>query len=320
MNRRRALIGGVGLAVVAAGAVSWLYSRELGQARHAAGRGSLIASLDVGPIEYAERGAGVPLLSIHGAGGGFDQGLANAADLVGEGFRIVAPSRFGYLRTPVPQDVSPAAQADAHAALLAELDIPKAVILGVSAGARSAVELALRRPERVSALILIVPGLYSPTSPVSIEASRGSKFAFWAVNVGGDFIWWAAETIAPSTLVRFLGVPPQLVAAASPAERDRVMSIVRSVEPLSLRFRGINIDSTPDLHELPLDDITAPTLIISAPDDLFNTLPAAEFAAARIPGAKLVVYDTGGHLLVGRGQEARAAVRTFLADAGLTSP
>jgi pimeloyl-ACP methyl ester carboxylesterase len=79
-------------------------------------------------------------------------------------------------------------------------------------------------------------------------------------------------------------------------------------------------DSTPDLHELPLKNITAPTLIISAPDDLFNTLPAAEFAAARIPGAKLVVYDTGGHLLVGRGQEARAAVRTFLADAGMTSP
>jgi pimeloyl-ACP methyl ester carboxylesterase len=224
MNRRQALIGGVGLAVIAAGAVSWLYSRELGQARQAAGRGSLIANLDVGPIEYAERGAGVPLLSIHGAGGDFDQGLANAAELVGEGFRIVAPSRFGYLRTPVPQDVSPAAQADAHAALLAELDIPKAIILGVSAGARSAVELALRRPDRVSALILMVPGLYSPTSPVSIEASRGSKFAFWAVNVGGDFAWWAAETIAPSTLVRFLGVPPQLVAAASPAERDRVMS------------------------------------------------------------------------------------------------
>ena len=317
MNRRRVLTGGVGLALVAAGAVLWCYERDLGQARRSVARGSLIASLDVGPIEYAERGAGVPFLSIHGAGGGFDQGLAQAAELVTDGFRIVAPSRFGYLRTPVPQDVSPAAQADAHAALLAKLEIPKAIVLGVSAGARSAVELALRRPDTVSALILMVPGLYSPTSPASTAAGRGSTFVFWAVNVGGDFIWWATEKIAPSMLVRFVGVPPQLVAAASPAERDRAMGIVRAVEPLSLRFRGINIDSTPVLHELPLGRITAPTLILSARDDLFDTLPPAQFAAARIPGARLIVYDTGGHLLVGHDQEARAAVRTFLADAGL---
>ncbi|RUX01462.1 alpha/beta hydrolase, partial [Mesorhizobium sp. M2A.F.Ca.ET.037.01.1.1] len=67
----------------------------------------------------------------------------------------------------------------------------------------------------------------------------------------------------------------------------------------------------------PLAEIAAPTLIVSARDDLFNTLPAAEFAAARIPSAKLVVYDTGGHLLVGRTQEVRMAIRTFLAGEGL---
>jgi pimeloyl-ACP methyl ester carboxylesterase len=126
------------------------------------------------PIEYGEQGVGIPLLSIHGAGGGFDQGLANAAELAGDGFRIIAPSRFGYLRTPVPQDVSPAAQADAHSALLSRLNIPKAIVVGVSAGARSAVELALRHPEKVSALVLTVPGLYSPDDPVSIEPSRAT--------------------------------------------------------------------------------------------------------------------------------------------------
>ncbi|MGX5805520.1 alpha/beta fold hydrolase [Bradyrhizobium sp. Arg314] len=147
--------------------------------------------------------------------------------------------------------------------------------------------------------------------------NRGNKFAFWAVNAGGDFAWWAAENIAPSILIRFVGVRPALIAAAPPAERGRIMSFVRSVEPLSARFPGINIDSAPELHELPLAKITAPTIIISARDDLFNTLPAAEFAAAKIPGAKLVVYDTGGHLLVGREQEVRKAVRTFLAAAGL---
>ncbi|AZO21831.1 alpha/beta hydrolase [Mesorhizobium sp. M1E.F.Ca.ET.045.02.1.1] len=295
----------------------FLYRNELGRLRDAVSQGSLVANLDIGPIEYADSGAGSPLLSIHGAGGGFDQGLALAADLAGGGFRVIAPSRFGYLRTPVPRDPSPAAQGDAHAALLSRLNVPKAVVVGVSAGARSAVELTLRHPDKVAALILIVPALYSPTSPVSIDVGRGNRFAFWAVNAGGDFAWWAAETIAPSVLIRFLGVRPALVTAAPQAERDRVMSFVRSVEPLSLRFSGINIDSAPELHELPLEEITAPTMIISARDDLFNTLPAAEFAAGRIPGAKLVVYDTGGHLLVGQAQQVRKAVRVFLEGAGV---
>jgi pimeloyl-ACP methyl ester carboxylesterase len=172
----------------------------------------------------------------------------------------------------------------------------------------------------VAALILIVPGTYSPTSPVAADASRGSKFALWLVNAGMDFAWWAAEKVAPSILIRFMGVPPKLLADAPRAERDRVIAIVSSVQPLSMRFPGINVDSAPDLHELPLERIAAPTLIVSARDDLFNTAPAAEFAAGKIRGAKLIVYGAGGHLLVGRGAEARAEVRVFLADAGLTSP
>lgn len=315
------------VSLVALTAVAWgyaAYRRDIDARRERLRGVSRIAETACGPIEYAEAGAGIPLLSIHGAGGGFDQGLANAARLVGDGFRIVAPSRFGYLGTPVPPDTSldaySAAQADAHAGLLSELNVPKSAVVGVSAGARSAVELALRHPERVAALILVVPGLYSPTSPVSIEANRGNAFVFRVVNAGGDFAWWIVEKIAPSVLIRFLGVRPSVVALASRVERDRVMSIVRSVEPLSLRFAGINVDSVPPSRNSPIKNIAAPTLIISARDDLFNTLPAAEFAANKIPGAKLVVYDAGGHLLVGHEADVRAAVLTFLARQGVIAP
>jgi pimeloyl-ACP methyl ester carboxylesterase len=314
MTRRgRSLLTTVLALAGTAGLVLLPYKSELRRALDTASRGSLIANTASGPIEYAERGSGPPLLSIHGAGGGYDQGLANATDLVGDGFRVIAPSRFGYLRTPVRPDSSPAAQADAHADLLSELQVPKAVVVGISAGARSAVEFAIRHPNRLAALILIVPGTYSPTSPVSIDAARGSRLAFWLVNNGADFAWWAAETIAPSILIRFIGVRPEVVASASKDEQDRVMNIVRSIEPLSLRFAGINIDSVPELRPLPLETVTVPTLIISTRDDLFNTLPAAEFAASRIRGSHLVVFDTGGHLLVGRTQEVRDTVHEFLA-------
>ena len=301
------------------GLVFFRYSEELGRARDAAIRGSRIAKTVSGPIEYAEKGAGVPVLSIHGAGGGYDQGLANAAALVGKSYHIIAPSRFGYLRTPISRDASPAAQANAHAALLSGLNVSEAVVVGVSAGANSAVELAIRYPNRVSALILISPGTYSPTSPVSVDASGSSKFVLWLVENGADFGWWVAEKIAPSVLIRFVGVRPELVAASPKSEQDRVMNIVRGIEPLSLRFAGINVDGNIELHPLPLEKITAPTLIISTPDDLFNTLPAAEYAASRIRDAKLIVCESGGHLLVGREKEVREAVRAFLAHAGLAS-
>lgn len=307
-----ALVASVVALVAVAAFVLLRYRRDLSAARSTVARGGLIADTASGPIEYSEQGSGAPLLSIHGAGGGFDQGLALAADFVDGGFRVIAPSRFGYLRTPIPSDTSDAAQADAHAALLAALGVSAAIVVGVSAGARSAIELAIRHPLRVAALILIVPATYAPTSPVNIESSRASRFAFWLVNIGADFIWWLAGKLAPSVLIRFLGVRPALVAAAPEAERDRVTSIVRAVEPLSLRFAGINIDSTPDQRRPPLERIAAPTLVISARDDLFNTLPAAEFAAQEIPGAMLRVFDTGGHLLVGRGQETRDVVHAFL--------
>jgi ATPase family associated with various cellular activities (AAA) len=185
-------------------------------------------------------------------------------------------------------------------------------------GARSAVELALGHPDKVVALIVLVRGLYSPTSPVLIEAIRGSKLIFWIVNIGADFAWWVAEQIGPSVLIRFVGVRPALVWAAPQAERDRVMKIIKSVEPLSLRFPGVNVDSYAELRELPLEKIIAPTLIISVRDDLFNnTLPAAQFAAGKIRGAELVVYEEGGHLLVGHQQDARSTIRTFLARSNL---
>jgi pimeloyl-ACP methyl ester carboxylesterase len=305
-----------GAVLVAIAVIVLVFERDLSRARDAIQQGSVIANTEAGPIEYAEKGAGIAVLSIHGAGGGFDQGLTVAHDLLGDGYQIIAPSRFGYLRTPVPRgDSSPAAQADAHEALLDRLSIRRAVIVGVSAGARSAVELAIRHPQRVAALILIVPGTYSPTSPVSISAGRGDQFAFWAVNTGGDFAWWAAEKIAPSILIRFLGVNPELIRSAPEATRARVMSVVKSIEPLSSRVAGINVDGKVRLQELPLGAIRRPTLVISARDDLFNTLPAAEYLASRIPDAKLVVYENGGHLLVGHEREVREEIGSFMARA-----
>ena len=299
---------------IAAGLVLIVYKAELAETRAHVANGGRTLETTIGVIQYAERGVGVPALSIHGAGGGYDQGLTLASEVLGDAFRVIAPSRFGYLGTPIPSDTSVVAQADAHAALLDALNVPSAIVMGTSAGALSAIQFAIRHPRRVRALILIAPASYSPNSPVEIEKSRGSRLAFWLVNAGADFIWWVLEKSTPATLVRFLGVPPEVFSQASEIDQERVVQWVHSVQPLSMRYQGINIDSNPPRDRPALEKIDVPTLIVAARDDLFNTAPAAEFAASVIPQAKLVQFETGGHLLVGRQDEVRQQFKEFLKD------
>ena len=53
-------------------------------------------------MEYAQIGTGEPILVVHGAAGGFDQALDMAGPLAEHGYRLIAPSRFGYLRSGMP--------------------------------------------------------------------------------------------------------------------------------------------------------------------------------------------------------------------------
>ena len=94
---------------IAAGATALAfaaYRKEMRAAgRRIAAHRQVIASAQ-GPIEFAESGNGRAVLLIHGAGGGFDQGLDLGEVFLGDGFRVIAPSRFGYLGTPLPADAS----------------------------------------------------------------------------------------------------------------------------------------------------------------------------------------------------------------------
>lgn len=299
-------------AAAAAGATAYLrYRRELAELRDQLEAGSKIAETSAGPIEFAEKGEGQPLLLIHGAGGGYDQGLMIGRDFA-EGFRVIAPSRFGYLRTPVPDDTSPAAQADAHAALLDKLGVEKCVVAGVSAGGPSAIEFALRYPDRTQALLLIVPRTYDPTQTIGADKGFDSQMILRLVEASADFLFWIGMKVARPAVVRFLGVPPELEAKAPKEERDRTTEIMRNILPLSDRVAGIAVDSSTEIAPWPLDRIAAPTLVISAKDDLFGTLPGARFTAAHIPGAELEVLNNGGHLMLGQRDRVNAIIGSFL--------
>jgi pimeloyl-ACP methyl ester carboxylesterase len=299
-------------AAVAAYTIRKMFRHDMSDISAELDEGSSLVELYHGLIEYGREGNGRTVLVTHGAGGGYDQGLFVGRELFGSGHDVIAPSRFGYLRSCLPDDPQPHVQADAFAELLDHLKIPSAVVLGISAGAPSAIELALRHPEHVRALILVVPRAWAPGVEVSAERTDRNKPIFAMVMKGQDFAWWSATKLASRRLLRFLGVPAAVYDAADPLERDRLNWIARNILPLSRRVRGILADGEARIEPWPLEKIAAPTLVVSAKDDLFNTLPAARWTAEHVPDAELMVLESGGHLLCGQSEEVRARIADFL--------
>ena len=104
-----------------------------------------------------------------------------------------SPCRGSAIGTPLPADASAEAQADAHACLLDALGIERAAIVGGSAGAPSAMQFALRHPDRTAALVLLVPAAYVPREGGAppLLAPRGTRFLF-DTALRMDFLFWAA--------------------------------------------------------------------------------------------------------------------------------
>jgi pimeloyl-ACP methyl ester carboxylesterase len=73
---------------------------------------------------------------------------------------------------------------------------------------------------------------------------------------------------------------------------------------------------TTTLQRFALERIRAPTLIVSAEDDLYGTFERSQYTAGEIPSATFIGYPSGGHLLVGREAETTAAMLDLLRRSG----
>lgn len=318
MSRTRAVLWSS--AGTLAGVAGWLaasaYRRDIGAARARVAAGSSVADTRHGPIEYALAGDGPPVLMVHGAGGGYDQGLDIGAPLIRKGFRLLAMSRFGYLQTPLPEEASPEAQAEAHASLLDTLGVSRTAVVGVSAGAPSAMQFALNHPDRCAALVLLSPALYVPRDGESQSLKRpGWTAVLFDTALRSDFIFWLAmRTSRPLMIRSLLGTLPEIVDGANAAERAKVATTLEHILPVAPRRLGLLNDAkvVSSLAFYEPRDIKVPVLAISMADDLYGTLDGARYAADHIPGARFIGYADGGHLCVGHTDAIISAIAEFL--------
>lgn len=244
-------------------------------------RGVPRASANGVSLYYEERGAGDPILCIHGGGSSAAVWGPALDELAGRG-RVVAYDRRGSSRSerPEPYATDVAQQAEDAAALLEALGAAPAIVIGRSYGGTIGIELALRRPGAVRALVLLEPALLSLTESarrwhdaverrvlLAAESDPGTVGETFLRSVLGDSSWEGMP-----------GPVRQIFTDNGPA--------------IAAELRG----GVPELDAEALSSIAVPSLLVAAKESApVFTEPTAKLAAA-MPSARLRWIE-GGHLI-----------------------
>jgi pimeloyl-ACP methyl ester carboxylesterase len=301
----------VGIVLIIVVAVSLLvyirYRNDMRKAYQCISKGSKMIQTEFGPIQYTEFGEGAPMLIVHGAGGGYDQG-EYFAKIIGGNYRWIAPSRFGFLGSPVPNGANSSLQADAYACLLDALGIDRVGVVGVSMGGPSSLLFALRYPQRTKSLVMISAASHAIPPRPAILATIFNVFL-------NDFVFWMMVHLSPQVLLAVLGVPVDVQRQLSSEETARLHAFLESIVPMGARRNGQLLEQHMSEYDAgQIRNIQAPTLVLHAQDDTLVSFEQAEFSATNIPGARPVAMEKGGHLalMMNVNAPAREKLLTFL--------
>lgn len=301
-----------GILLAAAALLTVIYLRDMHRIRHRLVAGSALVATRHGLIEYAIRGQGPAVLVVHGAGGGYDQGRLIPTVFGGDGYRWIAVSRFGYLRSTLPEDASTRAQAEAFADLLDALAIDRVAIVAMSGGVPPAVQFAALFPDRTAALVLLSS---APFTPLTAQ-QQDLPIPAWLYQAlfSSDFVFWLVITLAPQRLDPLFDITPALRADMTGADTAYAAGLLDAFLPTTQRLAGLQNEAAAiDLAaEYNLGGVRAPTLIVHARDDGINPFGIGAYVAAQIPDAEFVAIPAGGHLLLGHTEAVRARLMRFL--------
>jgi pimeloyl-ACP methyl ester carboxylesterase len=242
-----------------------------------------------GRVEAAVAGSGPALLVVHGMPGDWRQARVLSGDLSGDA-TVVLVSRPGYGRTPLSSGRSPADQALLYDALLEELGLGPAVVLGISGGGPSAFALAALRPGRCAGLVLacaVRPGVMQvPAAMRRLAAVPG--------------LWSVLALLArrrPGSRELDLSVLTERERELLADRRVREAAEVFEAERwLTLRGRGMRNDARRLGDPAPTwPAVGPPVLVLHGDRDEVVPVACAHAYAEAVPGARLEVLSGLGH-------------------------
>jgi 3-oxoadipate enol-lactonase len=256
-------------------------------------------------LYYEDTGAGEPVLLINGQGMTLDSSW-RTIDVLSRSFRVLGFDNRDTGRssfTPMPYSVMQ--MADDAIAVLDAADEERAHVYGISLGGIVALDLALRYPDRVRALVL---GATTPGGPTAIPSDPQALTFFARVGaMAPEEAEWAA---VPYTYGRT-------------TRREHAQRIADDI--------GRRLDTRPDnlplatlayVHQvavaathnrmLSLGGISAPTLVVHGAEDATMSPDNARIMAEGIPGAELQMWPGAGHYYVTDEPRADEEVVKFL--------
>jgi pimeloyl-ACP methyl ester carboxylesterase len=216
----------------------------------------------LGPVELSiSKGTGPVILHIHGSPGGYDQVFG-----LDKKYKVLSPSRPGYLRTPITSGKTPEEQADLYKALLEELEIDSVIVWGTSGGGPSAIEFAIKYPESTRGLIAFeaLTGPWLEAKEIDQYFLGTSDFSLW-------FSLKLSEVFGKRNLVSFVvpDVLNQNLILDDEVSFKEFKKLIWTIWPISMRQEGFSNDAEMffDLS-LDLEKISSPTIAIHGTKDI----------------------------------------------------
>jgi 4,5:9,10-diseco-3-hydroxy-5,9,17-trioxoandrosta-1(10),2-diene-4-oate hydrolase len=254
-------------------------------------------------VAVARRGTGIPLVCLHATGHGARDYEA-LAGRVGDRFDAIAVDWPGQGKSPrEPHPASAARYAAIVEALLPQVSTGPAILLGCSIGGAAAIEVAIRRPDLVRALVLCDPGGLVEMGTMTRVAVRGMTRFFAAGSRGA---WWFPRAFG----LYYRLVLPRPAAAA---QRTRIVAACReSAGVLAEAWTSFGEPSA-DLRPR-LRGVACPTLFAWGREDRVLPWAASEQGARSICNHQVEFFQAGHAAFLEDPERFDTVLREFTAS------
>jgi len=278
---------------------------------------SKVVETKQGKVEYhLSEGDGPVILISHGGLGGLDQARVMASWVDDAKYRLLCPSRPGYLGTPLESGKTIEEQADLFAALLDVLKIDKVAIVTASAGGPPGYVFSIRHPDRVWALVAIdsVSGYYDMPETAGVIAQ-----AIFMTNFGQKILKKIEEKKPDLFLKQIFQSEAYFTkeqikkhidyALNSPSAVAFMGAFMNTMYPYKPRKVGTENDMEQyrKFTHLPLEKVRCPSLIIHGTHDADVKFYDGVYAYEHIKNAKRYWIEEGSHLGFWLNKDAKTA-------------